>query len=101
MIKATFDSPQDAVKTTTLDGMTTVQLCLREAKEMVTPEEGEPYTQYIYDYHEWAEASPDIDTIKADPEKYLDYEPSKPTQEERIRNLEDTVDTLLVASLEG
>ena len=100
-MKARFSEKQDPVKFTTIGAKTTVQICINEETETVTPENGDPYQGYVYDFHEWTEENPDADAIKKNPENYLNYEPSKPTQEERIRSLEDTVDTLLVASLEG
>lgn len=42
------------------------------------PEEGEPYTAYLYDFNEWTAAEEDVDedAIKANPEEYAGYTPA-------------------------
>ena len=42
------------------------------------PEEGEPYTAYLYDFTEWTAAEEDVDedAIKANPEEYAGYTPA-------------------------
>lgn len=96
-MKARFSEKQDAVKFTTIDGMTTVQICLNEQAEAVTPDDGDAYTEYVYDYNEWQEESVDQDAIKNAPEKYIDYVPApKATAEQqRIADLEDLVTSII------
>ena len=74
-MKKEFDSKQEAVTITTLDGMTTVQICTGEEVAQRMPEEGEPYTAYLYDFTEWTAAEGDVDedAIKANPEEYAGY----------------------------
>lgn len=77
-MKREFDSKQEAVTITTLDGVSTVQICTGEEVAQRQPEEGEPYTAYLYDFNEWRSAEEDVDAdaIKANPEDYADYTPA-------------------------
>lgn len=89
MIRATFGEKQPSVRTTIMDGKTFVQICVNEAGKTVGNMDGETHTEYEYDFNEWSEESPDIDAIKANPEKYLDYRPPKEiTDKEKIASLE-------------
>lgn len=89
MIRATFSERQPSVSTATMDGKTFVQICVNEAEKTVDNMDGESHTEYEYDFNEWSEKSPDIDAIKASPEKYLDYRPPKEkTDKEKIASLE-------------
>lgn len=100
-MKARFSEKQDQVKFTTIGTKTTVQICLNEETETVTPVTGDPYKDYVYDFHEFTEENPDTDAIKKNPENYLDYEPTVLSQDDRIKILEDTIEKLLIANLEG
>ncbi|MDY2837615.1 MAG: hypothetical protein SOT60_06750 [Bilifractor sp.] len=72
-----------------MDGKTFVQICLNEAEKTVEDMDGEIHTEYEYDFNEFAEESPDVDAIKINPEKYLDYQPPKEqTDKQRIATLE-------------
>lgn len=77
-MKREFDSKQEAVTITTLDGVSTVQICTGEEVAQRKPEEGEPYTAYLYDFTEWTEAEEDVDedAIRANPEEYVGYTPA-------------------------
>ena len=77
-MKKEFDSKQETVTITTLDGMSTVQICTGEEVAQRRPEEGEPYTAYLYDFTEWTAAEEDVDedAIRANPEEYVGYTPA-------------------------
>ena len=77
-MKREFSSKQDAVKITTLDGRSTVQICTGEEVAERRPEEGGPYTAYLYDFNEWTAAEEDVDedAIRANPEEYVGYTPA-------------------------
>lgn len=77
-MKREFDSKQEAVTITTLDGVSTVQICTGEEVAQRQPEEGEPYTAYLYDFNEWTAAEEDVDedAIRANPEEYVGYTPA-------------------------
>lgn len=77
-MKREFDSKQETVTITTLDGVSTVQICIGEEVAQRQPEEGEPYTAYLYDFNEWTAAEEDVDkdAIKANPEEYVGYTPA-------------------------
>lgn len=89
MIRAIFGERQPSVSTATMDGKTFVQICLKETEKTVDNMDGETHTEYEYDFNEFAEEYPDVDAIKANPEKYLDYQPpKKQTDKQRIAYLE-------------
>jgi hypothetical protein len=89
MTKAIFGEKQPSVRTTTMDGKTFVYICLNETEITVENMDGESHAEYEYDFNEWSEESPDIDAIKASPEKYLGYRPPKEkTDEEKIASQE-------------
>lgn len=77
-MKKEFDSKQETVTITTLDGVSTVQICTGEEVAQRRPEEGEPYTAYLYDFNEWRAAEEDVDedAIRANPEEYVGYTPA-------------------------
>lgn len=77
-MKKEFDSKQETVTITTLDGVSTVQICTGEEVAQRMPEEGEPYKAYLYDFNEWTAAEEDVDedAIKANPEEYVGYTPA-------------------------
>lgn len=80
MRKARFAEKQKEVTLVTVDGQTTVRVCLHESPvDVENPETGEITGQeYLYDSNEWSDAEDNIDedAIKANPEDYLDYEPT-------------------------
>lgn len=72
-----------------MDGETFVYICLNETEITVDNMDGESHIEYEYDFNEWSEESPDIDAIKAKPEKYLNYRPPREkTDKEKIASLE-------------
>lgn len=101
--KAIFDSKQPSVQIFTVDGKTTVQICLNEVEETVTSaEDGNQTVQYSYDFNEFTDKtdSIDIDAIKADPSAYLEYQPAAdPTAEERLSELEQAVQDLAMVTV--
>ena len=106
MTKSRFMEKQQPVSVVEKDKVY-VYICLNETE--VTEDHGEEssesITMYEYDYKEIIEDAGvlDIDDIKANPEKYLDYEKEKEkTDKERIAELEamnaelsTTVDSIL------
>lgn len=79
MKKALFTEKQDAVRITTIDGKSTVQICQNEQESGIeNPETGESEQGYLYDFCEWTapEEDVDADAIKKDPAAYLDYTPT-------------------------
>ena len=79
MKKALFAEKQDAVRITTIDGKSTVQICQNEQESRIESQEtGEVEAGYMYDYNEWVapEEDVDADAIKKDPAAYLDYTPT-------------------------
>lgn len=104
MTKAKFDSKQPAVQSFTVDEKTTVQICLNEKTETITPEEGEAYTQYVYDFNEFTDETGKIDLtrINESPESYLNYQPAaEPSAEERLAELEQAVQDMALAQMGG
>ena len=108
MTKSRFMEKQPSVKVVEKDKVY-VYICLNE-KEVTedninSGESAEPVTMYEYDYKEIIEyiGILDIDDIKANPEKYLNYEKATiKTDKERIAELEamnaelsTTVDSIL------
>lgn len=108
MTKSHFMEKQPSVKVVEKDKVY-VYICLNETEvtEDHTNEEEstEPVTMYEYDYNEIIEdvGVLDIDDVKANPEKYLNYEKAtEKTDKERIAELEamnaelsTTVDSIL------
>ena len=108
MIKSRFMGKQPSVKVVEKDKVY-VYICLNETE--VTEdhtngeESAEPVTMYEYDYKEIIEdiGVLDVDDVKANPEKYLNYEKAtEKTDKERIAELEamnaelsTTVDSIL------
>lgn len=105
MTKSRFMERQQPVSVVEKDKMY-VYICLNEKE--VTEDHGEesaPATMYEYDYKEIIEDTGvlDIDDIKTNPEKYLNYEKAvEKTDKERIAELEamntelsTTVDSIL------
>lgn len=102
-MKAIFSSRQDIVKTTTIGGRTTVQICLNEErKDIENQETGEVETGYSYDYNEWSAENVDIDAVKANPSKYIDYAPSpEPTKEDKIEQRISDLEDMLADAVGG
>lgn len=106
MTKSRFMEKQPFVKVVEKDKVY-VYICLNETEvtEDHCEESSEPTTMYEYDYKEIIEdiGILDIDDIKTNPEKYLDYEKAvEKTDKERIAELEamnaelsTTVDSIL------
>lgn len=108
MTKSRFMEKQPSVKVVEKDKVY-VYICLNETE--VTEdhtngeESSEPTTMYEYDYKEIIEDAGvlDIDDVKENPERYLDYEKAvEKTDKERIAELEamnselsTTVDSIL------
>ena len=105
MTKSRFMERQQPVSVVEKDKMY-VYICLNEKE--VTEDHGEesaPATMYEYDYKEIIEdiGILDIDDVKENPERYLDYEKAvEKTDKERIAELEamnaelsTTVDSIL------
>lgn len=107
MTKSRFMEKQPSVKVVEKDKVY-VYICLNEKviEDHINSEESaEPVTMYEYDYNEIIEdiGILDIDDIKANPEKYLNYKKAtEKTDKERIAELEamnaelsTTVDSIL------
>lgn len=107
MTKSRFMGKQPFVKVVEKDKVY-VYICLNEkevTEDLNSEESAEPVTMYEYDYNEIIEdiGILDIDDIKTNPEKYLNYEKAvEKTDKERIAELEamntelsTTVDSIL------
>lgn len=108
MTKSRFMEKQQPVKVVEKDKVY-MYICLNEKEvtenHMNSEESAEPVTMYEYDYKEIVEdiGVLDIDDVKENPEKYLDYEKAvEKTDRERIAELEamnaelsTTLDSLL------
>lgn len=107
MTKSRFMEKQPSVKVVEKDKVY-AYVCLNETEvteNHVNDGESVPITMYEYDYNEIIEdiGILDIDDVKANPEKYLDYKKStEKTDKERIVELEamnaelsTTVDSIL------
>ena len=107
MTKSRFMEKQPSAKVVEKDKVY-VYICLNE-KEVTedhinSEESAEPVTMYEYDYNEIIEdiGVLDIDDVKTNPEKYLNYKKAKSQPTERIAELEamnaelsTTVDSIL------
>lgn len=107
MTKSRFMEKQPSAKVVEKDKVY-VYICLNEkevTEDHISEESAEPVTMYEYDYKEIIEdiGVLDIDDVKANPEKYLNYEKAvEKTDKERIAELEamnaelsTTVDSIL------
>lgn len=106
MTKSHFMEKQPSTKVVEKDKVY-VYICLNETEvtEDRREESAEPVTMYEYDYNEIIEdvGVLDIDDVKANPEKYIDYKKAtEKTDKERIAELEamnaelsTTVDSIL------
>ena len=101
MTKAIFSEKQPSVKTAEVDGKTTVFICLNETEKTVEDMEGNSHVEYEYDFNEWTEEKPDIESINKNPDKYIDYQPPKElTDKEKIASLEAQLEQTQVALTE-
>lgn len=108
MTKSRFMEKQQSVLVVKKDKVY-VYICLNETEvtedHTNVEESAEPVTMYEYDYNEIIEdiGVLDVDDVKANPEKYLDYKKAtEKTDKERIAELEamnaelsTTVDSIL------
>lgn len=98
-MKARFDTKQNAVTVAQLDGIDFIYICLNESIVTETSEELEgEQTYHEYDYREISEPTGtiDLEDVKANPEKYIDYENEVKTDTERIDTLEATTDDIIL-----
>lgn len=98
-MKARFDTTQEPVSIRQLNGMDYVYICLNENIVTEIPDgrkEGQTYHEY--DYKEISEPTGtlDLDDVKANPEKYLNYKAAVKTDTERIGTLEATTDDIIL-----
>lgn len=98
-MKARFDTMQDAVTVRQLDGMDYIYICLNENIIKEIPEGQE--TEQVYHEYDYKEISVpagtlDLNTVKENPNKYLDYENKAKTDTERIGELEKTTDDIIL-----
>ncbi len=98
-MKARFDTTQESISIRQLDGMDYIYICLNEniVKEIPDGQE-EEQIYYEYDYREISETIGilNLEDVKANPEKYLDYENKVKTDAERIDTLEATTDDIIL-----
>lgn len=98
-MKARFDTTQESISIRQLDGMDYIYICLNEniVKEIPDGQE-EEQIYYEYDYREISEPAGilNLEDVKANPEKYLDYENKVKTDAERIDTLEATTDDIIL-----
>lgn len=98
-MKARFDTTQEPVSIRQLDGMDYIYICLNENIVKEIPEEQEEEQMYYeYDYREISEPAGilNLEDVKANPEKYLDYDNNAKTDTERIDTLEATTDDIIL-----
>ena len=102
-MKAIFSSRQNTVKATTIGERTTVQICLNEEqKDIENPETGEVETGYSYDYNEWSAENVDIDAVKKNPSKYIDYIPGpEPTEEDKLKQRISDLEEMVADAIGG
>ena len=93
MTKAIFAEKQPSVKTAEIDGKTTVFICLNETEKTVEDMNGNSHVEYEYDFNEFTEEKPDVESINKNPDKYIDYQPPKElTDKEKIASLESQLE---------
>lgn len=98
-MKARFDTAQESVTVRQINGTDYVYICLNENIVTEIPEgQEEEQTYHEYDYKEISEPTGtlDLDDVKANPGKYLDYENEVGTDTERIDTLEATTDDIIL-----
>nr|DAH93773.1 MAG TPA: hypothetical protein [Caudoviricetes sp.] len=98
-MKARFDTAQESVTVRQLDGMDYVYICLNENIVTEIPDgQEEEQTYHEYDYREISEPTGtlDLNDVKTNPEKYLNYKNEVKTNTERIDTLEATTDDIIL-----
>lgn len=98
-MKARFDTTQESVTVRQIDGIDYIYICLNENIVKEIPEGQEEWqTYHEYDYREISEPTGilDLDDVKANPGKYLNYENEVRTDTERIDTLEATTDDIIL-----
>lgn len=98
-MKARFDTAQESVTVRQLDGMDYVYICLNENIVTEIPDgQEEEQTYHEYDYREISEPTGtlDLNDVKTNPEKYLNYKNEVKTDTERIDTLEATTDDIIL-----
>lgn len=98
-MKARFNTTQESVTVRQIDGIDYIYICLNENIATEIPEgQEEKQTYYEYDYKEISEPTGtlDLDDVKANPEKYLNYENEVKTDTECIDTLEATTDDIIL-----
>lgn len=98
-MKARFDTTQESVTVRQIDGIDYIYICLNENIVTEIPEgREEEQTYHEYDYKEISEPTGtlDLDDVKANPGKYLNYENEVGTDTERIDALEATTDDIIL-----
>lgn len=109
-MKARFMQPQLPVKTVTSGDKTYLFLCLNETQGTETyPDMGEGQTHetyYKYDYNEFSAPTGilDLEDIQAHPENYLEYvytEQKEDPEDDRVKNLEEQVNSIFNAIERG
>lgn len=105
-MKARFSQPQLPVKTVAAGDKTYIFICLNETQGTETnPDMGEGQTEqgyYEYDYNEFSAPTGilDLEDIQAHPENYLEYvytEQKEDPEDDRVKNLEEQVNSILNA----
>lgn len=82
-----------------IDGMDYIYICLNEDVVKETPEgKKEEQIYYEYDYKEISVpvGTLDLNDVKENPNKYLDYKNKAKTDSERIGALEETTDDIIL-----
>lgn len=96
-MKARFDAMQQKVSVMQLDGMDFIFICLNEKTVTEIPMEGEKeQIYYEYDYREISELTGmiDLEDVKENPEKYMDYkENEKGNTSEKVKELESKIES--------
>ena len=109
-MKARFSQPQLPVKTVAAGDKTYIFICLNETQGTESyPDMGEGQTTeayYEYDYNEIVGPTNNLplDDIQAHPENYLDYvytEQKEDPEDDRVKNLEEQVNSILNAIERG
>ena len=109
-MKARFTEQQPPVKTVTSGDKIYIFLCLNETQGSETyPDIGEGQTEqgyYEYDYNEFSAPTGilDLEDIQAHPENYLEYvytEQKEDPEDDRVKNLEEQVNSILNAIERG
>lgn len=98
-MKARFDTTQESVTVRQIDGIDYIYICLNENIVTEIPEgQEEEQTYHEYDYREISESTGtlDLNDVKTNPEKYLNYKNEVKTNTERIDTLEATTDDIIL-----